>query len=109
MQILIGLFIFIEVVCCLLLIVLILLQRSKNEGLGLAFGASAGEALFGARAGNVLTKATVLFGITFLVSTLILGHLFSAGNSKSKIDRASTSSLPILPSTASGDAAADNN
>ncbi len=110
MQILIGLFIFIEVVCCLLLIVLILLQRSKNEGLGLAFGASAGEALFGARAGNVLTKATVIFGITFLVSTLVLGYLFSAGNSKSKIDRARAStSSPITPSTASGDAATDNN
>mgnify|MGYP001279383480 FL=1 len=109
MQILIGLFIFIEVVCCLLLIVLILLQRSKNEGMGLAFGASAGEALFGARAGNVLTKATVIFGITFLVSKLVLGYLFSAGHSKSKIDRASTSSLPSLPLNASGDAAADNN
>ena len=71
-----GLFIVIEVICCLLLIGLILLQRSKSEGLGLAFGASTGESLFGARAGNVLSKATVILGITFMASTLILGMLY---------------------------------
>jgi len=71
-----GLFVVIVVICCLLLIGLILLQRSKSEGLGLAFGASTGESLFGARAGNVLSKATVVLGITFLASTLILGKLF---------------------------------
>jgi preprotein translocase subunit SecG len=72
-----ALFIVIEVLCCFLLIGLVLLQRSKNEGLGLAFGAGAGESLFGARAGNVLSKATVLLGIVFMASTLILGVLFS--------------------------------
>ncbi|HSR88731.1 MAG TPA: preprotein translocase subunit SecG [Pontiella sp.] len=72
-----ALFIVIEVLCCILLIGLILLQRSKNEGLGLAFGAGAGESLFGARAGNVLSKATVVLGIVFMSSSLILGILFA--------------------------------
>ena len=72
-----ALFIVIEVVCCLLLIGIILLQKSKSEGLGLAFGAGAGESLFGARAGNVLSKATVVLGIVFLASTLFLGILFA--------------------------------
>jgi preprotein translocase subunit SecG len=72
-----ALFIVIEVLCCILLIGLILLQRSKNEGLGLAFGAGAGESLFGARAGNVLSKATVVLGITFMATTLVLGILFA--------------------------------
>lgn len=80
-----ALFIVVEVVCCLLLIGLILLQRSKNEGLGLAFGAGAGEALFGARAGNVLSKATVILGIVFMISTLVLGVLF-AKEEKSLVD-----------------------
>ena len=71
-----ALFIVVEVICCLMLAGLVLLQRSKSEGLGLAFGASTGESLFGARAGNVLSKATVILGITFIVSTLILGMLF---------------------------------
>ena len=72
-----ALFIVVEVLCCLLLIGLILLQKSKNEGLGLAFGAGAGESLFGARAGNVLSKATVVLGIVFLANTLFLGILFA--------------------------------
>jgi preprotein translocase subunit SecG len=72
-----ALFIVIEVVCCLLLIGLILLQKSKSEGLGLAFGAGTGESLFGARAGNVLSKATVTIGIVFMASSLILGVLFA--------------------------------
>jgi preprotein translocase subunit SecG len=80
-----ALFIVIEVLCCLLLIGLVLLQRSKNEGLGLAFGAGAGESLFGARAGNVLSRATVVLGIVFMASTLILGVLF-AQKDKSLMD-----------------------
>ncbi len=71
------LFIVVEVLSCLLLIGLILLQKSKSEGLGLAFGAGAGESLFGARAGNVLSKATVVIGIAFMANTLLLGVLFA--------------------------------
>ncbi len=80
-----ALFIVVEVLCCFLLIGLVLLQRSKNEGLGLAFGAGAGESLFGARAGNVLSKATVILGIVFMASTLMLGFLF-AQKDKSLMD-----------------------
>ena len=71
------LFIVVEVLSCLVLIGLILLQKSKSEGLGLAFGAGAGESLFGARAGNVLSKATVVIGIIFMANTLLLGALFA--------------------------------
>jgi len=80
-----SLLIVVEVLCSLLLIGLILLQRSKSEGLGLAFGAGAGEALFGARAGNVLSKATVILGIVFMISTLMLGVMF-AQKDKALID-----------------------
>lgn len=72
-----ALFIIVEVLCCLLLIGLVLLQKSKNEGLGLAFGAGTGESLFGARAGNVLSRATVVLGVVFMVTTLALGVLFA--------------------------------
>ncbi len=83
------LFIVVEVLCCLLLIGFILLQKSKSEGLGLAFGAGAGESLFGARAGNVLSKATVFLGILFMANTLLLGVLF-AQKDKMLMDGAST-------------------
>ena len=71
------LLIIVEVLCCFLLTGLILLQKSKSEGLGMAFGAGAGESLFGARAGNVLSKATVILGIVFMANTLVLGVLFA--------------------------------
>ncbi len=68
----------VEVLCSVLLIALILMQRSKSEGLGTAFGGGMGESLFGSRAGNVLSKMTVILGIVFLVNTLILGILYTA-------------------------------
>jgi preprotein translocase subunit SecG len=83
-----ALFIVLEVICCLLLIGLILLQKSKSEGLGLAFGAGAGESLFGARAGNVLSRATVILGIVFLANSLLLGVLF-AQKDKTLMEQAS--------------------
>jgi preprotein translocase subunit SecG len=77
MSILITLLLIVLVISSLLLIGVILLQRSKSEGLGLAFGASTGESLFGARAGNVLTKITVILGIVFMASALLLGVLYA--------------------------------
>ena len=90
------LFIVIEVLSCLLLIGLILLQKSKSEGLGLAFGAGAGESLFGARAGNVLSKATVVLGIVFLANTILLGMLFAQ---KDKVLMDSAPSSVAQPAT----------
>lgn len=72
-----ALFIAVLVLSCLMLIGLVLLQKSKSEGLGMAFGAGAGESLFGARAGNVLSKATVVIGIVFMVCCLALGVLYA--------------------------------
>ncbi|VGO22939.1 preprotein translocase subunit SecG [Pontiella sulfatireligans] len=86
------LFVVVEVLCCLLLIGLVLLQKSKSEGLGLAFGAGAGESLFGARAGNVLSKITVVIGVVFMASTLVLGILFSQQDS-TLMD----SAAPLMP------------
>jgi len=81
------LLIILEAACSLALIGLILLQKSKDGGLGLAFGAGGNDSLFGARAGNVLTKATVGIGIVFLVNTLVLGMMFAGSASESLVDR----------------------
>ena len=77
MAILKSLLLVIVVLSSLLLVIIILLQKSKSEGLGLAFGSSTGESLFGARAGNVLSKATVTLTIIFLSAALLLGIIFS--------------------------------
>ena len=84
-----AILILIEIVCSILLIVIILLQRSKSEGLGLAFGSQMGESLFGARAGNVLVKATIWLGIIFLVNTTVLAKIYSQDSSQSLISKSS--------------------
>lgn len=87
-----AILILIEIISSILLIVIVLLQRSKSEGLGLAFGSQMGESLFGARAGNVLVKATVWLGIIFLVNTTVLAKIYSKGTSPSLI---SESNFPV--------------
>ena len=66
----------VHVVTCLLMIVVILMQASKEGGgFGVAFGGAATETVFGSRAGNVLTKATITLASIFLVSTLALAKI----------------------------------
>jgi len=91
-----GFLVFVEVVTCVLLVCIILLQKSKGGGMGLAFGAGVGEALFGAQAGNILTKTTAVLAVVFLVNTTILS-LMGAGQ-----HRAATKSLAdkIAPAAA---------
>ncbi|MFH0880158.1 MAG: preprotein translocase subunit SecG [Lentisphaerota bacterium] len=86
-----------EVIVCFLMIVIILLQKSKSEGLGLAFGSGMGEALFGSRAGNVLTRLTAIFAVIFLANTLVLGIVLTRSRlSTSLMDRAApVSSAPM--------------
>jgi preprotein translocase subunit SecG len=67
----------------IVLLILILLQKTKADGLGLAFGSGVGEALFGSRAGNILSKLTIIFACVFLGSTLLLSIVFAGGRNRS--------------------------
>lgn len=61
---------------CLLLVLLILVQLPKKEaGAGLAFGGGAADALFGAGAGNPLTKITKYSAVAFFVLLLAISLL----------------------------------
>ena len=71
------------VISSILLLILILLQKTKADGLGLAFGSGVGEALFGSRAGNILSKLTIIFACVFLGSTLLLTIVFAGGRGRS--------------------------
>ena len=74
-------------IICALLIGVILIQRSKGQGTGLSFGGGA-EAVFGAQMGNVLTRATVVLAILFLVITTLFTVLRPHGvRSKSMADQ----------------------
>ena len=76
MSLLIGLLTAVLVVDCLLLILLVLVQLPKKEaGAGLAFGAGAADALFGAGAGNPLTKITKFAAVAFFALLIMIAML----------------------------------
>src|SRR5512137_2068821 len=76
MGFLIGLLTVVMVLDCVVLIFLVLIQLPKKEaGAGLAFGAGATDALFGAGSGTVLTKVTKYAAATFFVLAILLGIL----------------------------------
>lgn len=85
-----------QAIVCFLLISIILVQRTKSQGMGMAFGAGMGETLFGSHVGNVLTKATVFLAITFLVNTTVLALLGTKSQSGSVVDSV-TDSIPVAP------------
>ncbi len=121
MNVLMTLLLILEIVVCFLLLVVILVQRSKSQGAGLAFGGGMGETMFGSQVGNVLTKATVILGIIFLINTTFLAYLTpklqprsatdlvpAAGVSETQAPAApgveTTSALPSAPGETSFDA-----
>ena len=77
MHILSVLLTMVEVIVCLLLIGLVLIQRSKGEGLSVAFGGGMGESIFGGNVGSVVTRATVVLGMIFLLNTIFLTLVMS--------------------------------
>ena len=70
-------FLLVLVVTCPLMCLVILMQRSKQEGLGAAFGGGFTESVWGAQTSNVLVKATVILAATFFVVSISLARLYT--------------------------------
>lgn len=98
MSLLLGFLTFILVVDSIFLILLILIQLPKKEaGIGVAFGASATDALFGAGSGTVLTKVTKRCAAVFLGLSLALSVMnahISKQSSTRAIKAAETKAVP---------------
>ena len=61
------------VVACLLLLVVVLLQQGKGGDMAAAFGGGGSQAAFGARSGaTLLTRATTVLGVLFMVGAMVL-------------------------------------
>ena len=94
---------------CLFLILLVLVQLPKKEaGLGTAFGGGTTDALFGAGAGNVLTKLTKWNAVLFLVLCLFLSLPFMRPDDLSDQlgqGGAPTPSAPVTPTEDPSDTA----
>jgi preprotein translocase subunit SecG len=76
-DILIDVLLFVYVIDCLFMGLVIMMQRSKQEGLGAAFGGGLTESVWGAQTSQVLVKATVWAAIIFFTLSLTLARLYS--------------------------------
>ena len=75
---------------CLCLVGVVMIQSGSSAGLSGAFGMGEGQAVFGSRAGDVLTKATEVFAILFMV--LCLAVTWQSKHSQDSIMSGLTSS-----------------
>lgn len=115
MGFIIGLLTLVMVLDSVILIFLVLIQLPKKDaGAGLAFGATATDALFGAGSGTVLTKITKYAAGGFFFLALVLSVMQSnyhrrAGSEFSKrIDQAAAAPQPGRPPSTPTSAAATN-
>src|ERR1043165_5513475 len=70
----------IYVIVCLVLILVVLLQQGKGGDIANAFGGGASQAAFGARSGaTVLSRATAVCAVLFVLGAIILGILGQRG------------------------------
>jgi preprotein translocase subunit SecG len=73
---------FLYVMVCFLLLLVVLLQQGKGGDIASAFGGSSSQAAFGARAGaTLLTKATTVLGVLFMLGALGLAIVYERGPS----------------------------
>lgn len=102
MSYLIGILTFLLFLDCLLLTLLILVQLPKKEaGMGQAFGGGATDALFGAGAGNALTKLTKWAAGLFIGMSLLVSMLHISTNQKTSTARDAFTENTGTPTVAS--------
>src|SRR3989337_3554696 len=70
------------VLVCLVLSLVLLLEQGRGGGIASAFGGSSSQAAFGARSGaTLLTKATAIAAVLFMLFALTLSVLGQRGSS----------------------------
>jgi preprotein translocase subunit SecG len=98
----IGFLMILHLVVCIALVAVVLLQAGRGGGLSGAFGGGGGQALFGGRgAATFLSKATVVLGAIFFVSSLSLAFLATKtrGTARSLVQEAAKRAAPAGPPT----------
>ena len=68
------------VIVCAVLMLVVLLQQGKGGDIANAFGGGTSQAAFGARAGaTVLSRATTICAVLFMLGALVLGIIGQRG------------------------------
>src|SRR5258705_13759056 len=87
------------ILCCLTMMLVVYLQQGKGGDIASAFGGGSSQAAFGARSGaTVLSRATTVAAILFMVGALTLGIIGKRGPS-SVLGGRSPLTQPSTPAT----------
>ena len=95
-----GIVLGLHVVICIGLVLVVLLQSSKGGGLagGSAFGGGAESTMFGGRgAGTLLSKATTVFGVAFMISALTLTLMGTRSSAPRSVVAEEAARAPVAP------------
>ena len=74
----------VHVTVCLFLILVVLLQQGRGGGMGSAFGGATAQVFGGRGAGNFLTRLPGLCAAIFMLTSIGLAYLSSAGDRELK-------------------------
>ncbi len=74
----------IHVTVCLFLILVVLLQQGRGGGMGSAFGGATAQVFGGRGAGNFLTRLTGICAAIFMLTSIGLAYISSAGDRELK-------------------------
>ena len=89
------------VINCFVLMFVILLQQGKGGDIASAFGGGSSQAAFGARSGaTVLSRATTVCAVLFVVGAIVLGILGQRGPGSvvgGRAPQAPAQSAPLVP------------
>lgn len=71
---------FVHVFVCAIVIGVVLLQQGKGGGMGAAFGGGTAQVFGGRGAGNILTRITAIAAAIFMLTSVSLAYMSSAGD-----------------------------
>jgi preprotein translocase subunit SecG len=90
------------ILVCLAMMLVVYLQQGKGGDIAAAFGGGSSQAAFGARSGaTVLSRATAICAILFMVGALTLGIIGRRGPNSSVLGGRAPLSQPSTPNTTS--------
>lgn len=69
-----------HVFVCFFLILVVLLQQGRGGGMGAGMGGATAQVFGGRGAGNFMTRLTAICAIIFMVTSMLLAYLSSAGD-----------------------------
>ena len=98
---LITLLTIVHIIVCIFLIVVVLLQSGKSADIAAAFGGAGSQTAFGPRgAATLLSKATTISAIVFMITSILLSVLSArAPRGSSVLSGAQTTQSAPAPTT----------